>query len=125
MGNYLTTAPRRRKAAVKVLGPVVEERFRLLEEEGKKGPNIPVSVLIFLGFDGSNLTICDAEQNDFLTHLLDLAPPDERNPTSITRRVLALNVAAIHTSALVCPPSLHLFFSLFPSLTRFLALSRV
>lgn len=43
-GKYLTTAPRRRRQALKHLKPLIEERYRLLEKEGKNGTNVPVSI---------------------------------------------------------------------------------
>ena len=47
-GKYLTTAPRRRRQAVKLLRPVIEERFELLTKEGKKSVNIPVRPFIHI-----------------------------------------------------------------------------
>jgi hypothetical protein len=40
-------------------------------------------------------------QNDAITWLLDKAWPDQRNPTDLTRRMLVLNLAAMHTTSLV------------------------
>lgn len=43
----------------------------------------------------------DQEPDDLIQWLLNAAPPEERNVEMLTERVMALNVASIHTTTMV------------------------
>ncbi|KAL5531375.1 hypothetical protein ACEPAG_4252 [Sanghuangporus baumii] len=76
---FVSTAPRNIRRGMRLLGPVLEERFRLYEENGDDWPGKPV---------------------DMISWLLDDAPEDERRSVrELTKRMLAINWAAIHTSS--------------------------
>jgi hypothetical protein len=42
VGKYLTTVPKRTKQAMKYLGPMIDERIELIEQNGRDDPGIPV-----------------------------------------------------------------------------------
>ena len=67
------------KRGVKHLKPLIEERRRQIEEFGKDYPDKP---------------------NDFLSWLMDEAKGDEATIEGLSRRILTLNFAAIHTSSM-------------------------
>jgi len=48
-----------------------------------------------------------SEQNDFLTWLIDKSEADDREDWPITARMFNVNLAAIHTSSMVCLPTNH------------------
>ncbi|KAI0046794.1 cytochrome P450 [Auriscalpium vulgare] len=64
---------------VKHLEPIIEERQRMMAEEGDEWENKP---------------------KDVLQWLMDAAIGEEQSPRSLSRRILLVNFAAIHTSAL-------------------------
>jgi hypothetical protein len=68
---------RHRKAAVRTLGPFIQERL-----DGK------------LNEDGT-------KPDDLVQRLIDAAPPIEKTVPQLSERVMALNVASIHTTTLV------------------------
>lgn len=43
----------------------------------------------------------DQKPDDLIQWLLDADPPEERNVEMLTERVMALNVASIHTTTMV------------------------
>ncbi|EIW87324.1 cytochrome P450 [Coniophora puteana RWD-64-598 SS2] len=65
--------------AYKHLGPIIEERFRAIEEYGPDYPGKPV---------------------DMLSWLIDEAKGKQRDPRTMTLYILATNFAAIHTSSM-------------------------
>lgn len=64
------------KKAVTYLGPFVEERLRQTDPDQKK-------------------------EDDLLQWLIDEAPPVEKTVYQLVERVMALNVASIHTTTMV------------------------
>jgi hypothetical protein len=64
------------KKAVTFLGPLVEERLRRTDPDHKK-------------------------EDDLLQWLIDEAPPIEKTVYQLVERVMALNVASIHTTTMV------------------------
>ncbi|KAF7303509.1 Cytochrome P450 [Mycena indigotica] len=64
--------------ALKFLGPILEERIDAEKRYGKDRPDRP---------------------NDLISWLLDYAPEHELTPPALTLRILAINMAAIHTSS--------------------------
>jgi len=49
----------------------------------------------------------DEEPDDLIQWLLNAAPPEERNVEMLTERVMALNVASIHTTTMVSQVQRH------------------
>jgi cytochrome P450 len=72
IGKCLTHVKNAQRKAERLLVPTIEERYRLPPEE---------------------------RPNDFLTWLMEDAVEEERNPSSLTLRILAVNFAAIHTTS--------------------------
>ncbi|KAF8527172.1 cytochrome P450 [Hysterangium stoloniferum] len=77
--RLLTSAPKTINLTHKHLGPVIEERQKLMNEYGVDYPGKP---------------------NDLLSRLMDIAEGEERSPRNFTIRVMTIGVAAIHTSSL-------------------------
>ncbi|KAF8503961.1 cytochrome P450, partial [Gautieria morchelliformis] len=77
--RLLTTTPKAIRIALKHIKPIIEERMRKIEEYGSDYPDKPV---------------------DMISWLLDEAQGKERTPENLTRRLLSLNFAAIHTSSI-------------------------
>jgi cytochrome P450 len=65
--------------ALKILGPILEER---LAKERELGPDWP------------------GKPNDLISWLLEIAKGDQRTPLDLTLRILGINMAAIHTSSM-------------------------
>ncbi|KAL5492509.1 hypothetical protein ACEPAI_3956 [Sanghuangporus weigelae] len=79
VGPIVSTSPRSIRRGMKLLRPALEERFRLYEENGDDWSEKPV---------------------DMISWLLDDAPEIERrNVRELTKRMLVINFAAIHTSS--------------------------
>jgi hypothetical protein len=74
IGKCLTHVKNAQRKAERLLVPTIEERYRLPPEE---------------------------RPNDFLTWLMEDAVEEEKNPSSLTLRILAVNFAAIHTTSRV------------------------
>ncbi|PAV15330.1 cytochrome P450 [Pyrrhoderma noxium] len=66
------------RKAYKILGPMIEERLKYVEETGGDWPDKP---------------------NDFLQWLIDITKPEERNVMQHIYDILLMNFAAIHTSS--------------------------
>jgi hypothetical protein len=66
----------RKRRAVKIMGPIVQERMTKIYKDGEK-------------------------PDDMIQWLVDAAPPVERTVPQIVERVMALNVASIHTTTMV------------------------
>jgi len=73
IGKCLPYAKNSQKKAEQFLVPIIEERYRLPPEE---------------------------RPNDLLTWLMEDAIGEEKEPRNITRRILAVNFAAIHTTSI-------------------------
>jgi hypothetical protein len=50
----------------------------------------------------------DQKPTDLVQRLIDTAPPVERTVLQLAERVMALNVASIHTSEMVCKDAIKL-----------------
>jgi len=74
------------KKAVRIIGPMVEERLRMFEQYGTKWPDKP---------------------NDMLSWLIDEATEDQRNVESLCLRLLFVNFAALHTSGMAFTQALY------------------
>ena len=95
-GRLLTPVPKSTSQGVKLLKPLIEERLKQYELHGKDWPDKPVNCTVkFLIF------ALITQQNDMLSWLIDAAPEDEKALVPLTRRILTLNFAAIHTSSIV------------------------
>ncbi|KAF8581004.1 cytochrome P450 [Ramaria rubella] len=79
VARFFTNAPKAIKIALKHLQPVVEQRQAQIDENGPDYPGKPL---------------------DALSWLMDEAQGEERTASNLTRRVLTLNFAAIHTSSI-------------------------
>ena len=77
---------------------MVEERFARMEEFGDDWDDKPVCPPAFLN---ANLTINAEAQNDMLMWLMNEAKGAERSLGGLARRMLAVNIAAIHTTSTV------------------------
>ena len=94
--------------ARRLVGPIIEERQKFLNEYGKEWANKPVGQP-HLEFRLAPLTF---SQNDFLSWLMNEAKGEDSTVEELTTCVLVLNFAAIH----VCLPvdlSPYLMFTIF------------
>lgn len=98
-GRLLTNVPKFIGVALKHLRPIIEERQQKIEEYGMDYPDKPVSRSPSNGYYVRNSSFL---QIDMLSWLMDEAQGQERTTESLTRRILTLNFAAIHTSSMVC-----------------------
>ncbi|KAF2180150.1 cytochrome P450, partial [Zopfia rhizophila CBS 207.26] len=81
----LTPIYRRRRLAIKLMGSIVQERLDTdYEAQGKKKPD------------------------DMIQWLVDSAPPIERTMPQIVERIMALNVASIHTTTMTLTSALYI-----------------
>ena len=79
-----------------LLGPVLEERFRLLEDNGEDWSEKPVSRYLTLTRTIAKVSF----KVDMISWLLEEAPENERRSIrELTNRMLLVNFAAIHTSS--------------------------
>ncbi|KAF9244074.1 cytochrome P450 [Melanogaster broomeanus] len=78
VARFMTNVPETNRRAVKHLGPIIEERLKHLEENGNAWADKP---------------------HDLISWLMDEAEGSERTIKAWTQRVLAVNFAAVHTSA--------------------------
>ncbi|KAF9244075.1 cytochrome P450 [Melanogaster broomeanus] len=78
VARFMTNVPETNRRAVKHLGPIIEERLKHLEENGNVWADKP---------------------HDLISWLMDEAEGSERTIKAWTQRVLAVNFAAVHTSA--------------------------
>ncbi|KAJ7796325.1 cytochrome P450 [Mycena olivaceomarginata] len=78
IGPLISTKNKTNARALPFLGPLIEER---LSKERELGPDWP------------------GKPNDYISWLLDLAEGEERAVLPLTVRILATNMAAIHTSS--------------------------
>ncbi|KAJ7101571.1 cytochrome P450 [Mycena belliarum] len=76
---FISSKDRSFDAALKFLGPLLEER---LAKENELGPDWP------------------GKPNDLISWLLEIAEGDERTAPALTLRLLSTNMAAIHTSSM-------------------------
>ncbi|KAJ7577969.1 cytochrome P450 [Mycena floridula] len=86
VAQLFTNAPAKVRKGIKYLGPLIQER---LDQEEKHG------------------RLWSGRPNDMLSWLLDIAPEDERNVTSMTRRIMSINFAAIHTTSMTFASALY------------------
>ena len=78
------------------MGPFIEERKRLQAEHPHGWADKPVRALC-----GGTILLSLTGQNDLLQWVLDSDCEDEKTTERIIFRLLTLNFAAIHTTALV------------------------
>jgi hypothetical protein len=81
MANVVTNVPRNNKRAHELLGPMIEERFRMMKEYGDSWEDKP---------------------NDFLQWMIEDAGDQGRSVREHVQYILVINFAAIHTSSIVC-----------------------
>lgn len=96
--HVVTKIPANFKKGLEYLGPEIEKRLENLRRYGDDYPDKPVSavppqllrstVLIYFQFD-------------FLSWLIDTAVGEEKTAVNLSRRILMLDLAAIHTSTIV------------------------
>ncbi|KAF7367812.1 hypothetical protein MSAN_00845500 [Mycena sanguinolenta] len=77
-GPLISTKNKSNAKAMKILGPLIEERLAKEEELGPDWPGRP---------------------NDFLSWMLNIVDEDQKAVLPLTLRILAINMAAIHTSS--------------------------
>ncbi|KAF9237108.1 hypothetical protein BU15DRAFT_63481 [Melanogaster broomeanus] len=80
VARFMTSIPGSTSRVMKHLGPIIEERKKCLEEYGPAWAGKPVVGL-----------------NDLLSWLMDEATGSQYSIESLTRRILAVNFAAIHS----------------------------
>ncbi|KAJ6612093.1 cytochrome P450 [Mycena sp. CBHHK59/15] len=86
LGPLISTRKSSMRHALKFLGPMIEERLAKDNEQGRDWPGRP---------------------NDLISWLLDIAEGPERTAPALTLRVLATNMAAIHTSSMTLTHALY------------------
>ncbi|KAJ7659845.1 cytochrome P450 [Mycena rosella] len=79
VGPFISNKEKSNATALKILGPILEER---LAKEKELGPDWP------------------GKPNDFISWLLELAEGEERTAPALALRILSTNMAAIHTSSM-------------------------
>ncbi|KAJ7451373.1 cytochrome P450 [Mycena latifolia] len=104
LAPLISTRKSSRRHALTFLGPMIDER---LENErtmhGRNWPDKPVGRVLTQGaHDYPPISIW----NDLITWLLENAEGKDRTTPSLTVRIFEVNMAAIHTSSMVCPPTL-------------------
>ncbi|KAJ6500258.1 cytochrome P450 [Mycena vulgaris] len=78
LGPFISTRKSSVRHALKFLGPIITDRLEKEKEYGRDWPERP---------------------NDLISWLLDLAVGEERTVPDLTLRILATNMAAIHTTS--------------------------
>ncbi|KAH8092525.1 cytochrome P450 [Cristinia sonorae] len=78
-GRVLTPVPSKIRRAERHLRPIIEQRYKMMEE---LGPDY------------------EGKPNDMLSWLMDEAVGEEKDVSALTRRILTVNFAAIHTSSM-------------------------
>ncbi|KAJ7066322.1 cytochrome P450 [Mycena amicta] len=86
IGPFLTRRNQSLTTAMRLLGPVVAER---IQKEELLGPD------------------WDGKPNDLISWLLAMAPADGRSVSSMVRRILLVNMAAIHTTSMAFSHALY------------------
>ncbi|KAJ7439781.1 cytochrome P450 [Mycena latifolia] len=89
LGPLIATRRSSVRQVLKFIGPLIEARLESEREHGRDGPDKPASI-------AAN----DYTQNDLISWLLQLAEGEERTVPALALRVLAVNMAAIHTSSM-------------------------
>ncbi|KAJ7828167.1 cytochrome P450 [Mycena leptocephala] len=84
-GPFISTRKSSVRHALMFLGPIIADR---LEKEKEYGHDLPERPVLPPSF-----------QNDLISWLLDLAVGEERTVPDLTLRILATNMAAIHTTS--------------------------
>ncbi|KAJ7506206.1 cytochrome P450 [Mycena galericulata] len=79
LGPLISTRKSSLRHALKFLGPIIDERLKKETEYGRDWPGRP---------------------NDLVSWLLDVAEGEERTTPALALRVLATNMAAIHTTSM-------------------------
>ncbi|KAJ7933062.1 cytochrome P450 [Mycena leptocephala] len=79
VGPFISSKKTSNARALKILGPLIEERLAKERDFGPAWPGKP---------------------NDLISWLLEIAEGEERTPLALTLRVLSTNMAAIHTSSM-------------------------
>jgi hypothetical protein len=83
---------------MELIRPIVEERFAKMEEFGENWDDAPVRQ----NFSSELVPIHGIGiQNDMLTMLMKEAKGVERSLEGLTRRLIVVNFASIHTTSLV------------------------
>ncbi|KIK55508.1 hypothetical protein GYMLUDRAFT_248559 [Collybiopsis luxurians FD-317 M1] len=97
-GRFLTKMPASMKRATKLLQPIIQDRLAKEEEHGSKDwPGKP---------------------NDMISWLIDEAKAEQRTIHEIIARVLAIEVAAIHTTSTTFCNSLYQLATTSPSIVQ-------
>ncbi|KAJ7683435.1 cytochrome P450 [Mycena rosella] len=85
-GPLLSTRKTCRRHALKLLGPIIEERLENERENGRDWPDRP---------------------HDLISWLLDFAQGEERTPLALVQRILGVNMTAIETSFVTLTAALY------------------
>ncbi|KAF7367741.1 hypothetical protein MSAN_00838000 [Mycena sanguinolenta] len=83
-GPLISNKNKSNAKAVKILGPLIEERLAKEAELGPDWPGRPVKILV---------------NNDFISWMLNVADEDQKAVLPLTLRIMSINMAAIHTSS--------------------------
>jgi hypothetical protein len=92
----MSNLPAQIRQEVEFIRPIFEERYAKLEEYGEDWDDKPVchySVMLLVSHQVATL------QNDMLMWFMSDTPKEERSAEDLARRLLLVNLAAIHTSA--------------------------
>ncbi|KAJ6483217.1 cytochrome P450 [Mycena sanguinolenta] len=79
VGPWISKKDKSNARALKILGPILEERLAKEKELGADWPGKP---------------------NDLISWLLEIAEGEQRKPLDLVLRILGINMAAIHTSSM-------------------------
>jgi hypothetical protein len=97
MSNLL---PAQIRQEIEFIRPIFEERMAKLEEYGEDWDDKPVchyySVMLLVSH------YVAASQNDLLMWFMSETPKEERTVENLARRLLLINLAAIHSTSSVC-----------------------
>ena len=114
VASLVSNAKRTVRRALPYLSPVINERKAKVKEHGlgEDWPGKPVSHAIeSISLHIIVLSSTDRwSQNDLLQWIIEQAIPRGVDDESIAARILLVNFAAIHTSSMVCPGSISIYF---------------
>ena len=112
--SWTSNAKQTIRRALPYLSPAINERKAKVKEHGlgEDWPGKPVSNVIGVPIvhHCSKEYKLSASQNDLLQWIIEQAIPRGVDDESIAARILLVNFAAIHTSSMVCPGSISVYF---------------
>jgi hypothetical protein len=101
ISRFVTSRNKSISTALKLLGPVIEERLAKADELGADWEGKPASYLPMIECKN---WVLRTSQNDFISWLLEDAIGEERTVHNLVLRVLSTNFAALHTTSMVSSP---------------------